>query len=159
VHGEIPASRKIVNAYELDIRRALDVEFDSEHLIAIGAAMEIYSLLNEAYPSGGSKIDWERVPSSVRCIEDDGLEAADRFLKFFDEMCSRFKLSGPVIYVGDSLTTFALAGSIETIRRISPVLIEVPQHHYFVGPNASWCICLTMEGDLDFGTSGKSALG
>ncbi|WFU22087.1 hypothetical protein QA649_28835 [Bradyrhizobium sp. CB1717] len=142
-----------MSTYEQDIRRALKDELDSGCLTEIGLADDIFGLLRKAYPSSGSKIDWRRVPGAIECTDRDGSEQTARFLGFFDEMCGRFELSGPVIYVGDSATEFALAGSLETIRRVSPVLIEVPQHHYFVGPNASWCICLTMENDLDFATS------
>jgi hypothetical protein len=143
----------VVSTYEQDIRRALKDELDSGRLTEIGPADDIFGLLRKAYPSSGSKIDWRRVPGAIECTAGDGSEQTTRFLRFFDEMCCRFELSGPVIYVGDSATEFALAGSLETLRRISPVLIEVPQHHYFVGPNASWCICLTMENNLDFVTS------
>ncbi|WP_024513228.1 hypothetical protein [Bradyrhizobium sp. ARR65] len=142
-----------MSTYEQDIRRALKAELGSGCLREIGPAEDIFDLLRKAYPLSGSKIDWRLVPGAVECTAGDGLKQISRFLRFFDEMCSRFELSGPVIYVGDSATEFALAGSLETMRRVSSVLIEIPQHHYFVGPNASWCICLTMENDLDFATS------
>ncbi len=139
-----------MSTYEQDIRRALKEELDSGCLTDIGLADAIFGLLRKTYPSNGSKIDWIRVPGAVGCTAENGLEQTSRFTKFFDEMCRRFELTGPVIYVGDSATEFALAGSLATIRRVSPVLIEIPQHHYFVGPNASWCMCLTMEDELDF---------
>ncbi len=72
-------------------------------------------------------------------------------MQFFDDMQSRFELSGPVVYAGDSATDFALQGAVNAIRKALPTLIEVPQHHYFIGPSYSWCICLTMEGDMGFG--------
>jgi hypothetical protein len=143
--------RATVSTYEEDIRKALKLEFDLGHLSEIGPAKEIFGLLTRTYPISGSKIDWRRLPDAIECPAGDNSSESARFATFFDQMCSRFGLSGPVIYVGDSATDFALAGSVETIRRVLSVLIEIPQHHYFVGPNASWCICLTMEGDMDFG--------
>jgi hypothetical protein len=83
-------------------------------------------------------------------VEEKSLQI-ERFIDFFDEMRSRFDLAGPIFYAGDSATDFALEGAIETIRRVLPKIIDIPQHHYFVGPNCSWCLCMTMEGDIGFG--------
>lgn len=147
-----------MSTYEQDIRTALKNELDAGYLAEVGSAEDIFSLLMKVYPVSGSKIDWGRIPGAIKCNAGDEPEQVTRFLKFFDEMTSRFALSGPVIYVGDSATDFALAGSLETMRRASPVLIEVPQHHYFVGPNGCWCICFSMEDDLDFARSNQSPL-
>lgn len=68
-------------------------------------------------------------------------------------MRSSFHLIGSVIYVGDSATDFALMGTVEVMQRALPIILEVPQHHYFIGPGYSWCICMTMEGDMGFGLS------
>jgi hypothetical protein len=142
-----------VGTYEEDIRAALKVELDSGYLTEVGPAEEIFGLLMKTHPLSGSKIDWKRVPGAIECTAGDKSNQSTRFVTFFDEMCSRFGLSGPVVYVGDSATSFALGGTVETIRRVLSVLMEIPQHHYFVGPDASWCICLRMEGDMDFGAA------
>jgi hypothetical protein len=103
------------------------------------------------YPTVGSKIDWKRVPGAIEDFEEDQSRHFVRFIEFFDEMRARFCLDGQVLYVGDSATDFVLAGSMDAMRRVLAVLVEVPQHHYFVGPNGSWCMCMTMEGDMGFG--------
>jgi hypothetical protein len=142
-----------VTTYEDDIRKALKIEFDLGYLTEVGPAKDIFDLLMKAYPFSGSKIDWKRVPGAVECFagETSNTNKSAKFTTFFNEVCDRFALIGPVVYIGDSATGFALAGSVETIRRVLSILIETPQHHFFVGPNASWCICFTMEGDMDFG--------
>jgi hypothetical protein len=66
-------------------------------------------------------------------------------------LSASFGLNGLVLYIGDTLTDFALAASVADMRQALPVLFEVPQHHYSVGANASWCMCMTMEGDMAFG--------
>jgi hypothetical protein len=145
--------RATMSTYEEDIRQALKNELDSGYLTEVGPAEDIFGLLTKAYPLNGSKIDWKHVPDAIEWTAGDNSKQYIRFATFFGEMCSRFGLTGPVFYVGDSATDFALVGSVETMRRVLPVLIEVPQHHYFVGPNGFWCICLTMEGHMDFGAS------
>jgi len=106
----------------------------------------------------GSKIDWKRVAGSIEYCEED--QSQERFVEFFDEMCARFGLNGLVLYIGDGLTGFALAASTVDMRQALPVLFGVPQHHYFIvhRSNASWCMCMTMEGDMAFGRTTVSPL-
>jgi hypothetical protein len=143
----------VMSGYEADIREALKWEFESGALKDIGSSDGVFELIAKAYPLSGSKIDWSNVRGALTCVEDVDSRRSERFIEFFDDICARFGLTGPVLYVGDSATGFALAGSIPAIRCALPVLIDVPQHHFFIGPNASWCFCFTMEGDIDFGTS------
>lgn len=147
-----------MSTYEDDLRRALSAEFDAGEIREVGNAAGVFGLLSSAFPTIGSKIDWNDVSGSIECAErEDSLQAV-RFLEFFDEMRKRFALTGPATYVGDSATDFALEGTVDAIRRALPALIEVPQHHYVIGPNCSWCICLTMEGDMGFGCAGQNSL-
>jgi len=140
-----------MSAYEGEIRQVLKVEIDAGRLKEAGAAYDVFELLKNTYPVSGSKIDWKRVPGAIEDCEAGDAEERSRFVEFFDEMCARFGLNGLVLYVGDGLLEFALAASIVDMRQALPVLLEIPQHHYFVGPNASWCMCMTMEGDIAFG--------
>lgn len=147
-----------MTTFEDEIREALRAEFDTGSLKEAGTADEIFRLIKDRYPISGSKIDWRRVPGAIRCFEDIKSKRPERFIRFFDEACAQFELKGPVFYAGDSATDFALAGSIQSMRRALPELIDIPQHHYFVGPNASWCFCFTMEGDMDFGSVAAAPL-
>jgi hypothetical protein len=129
-----------MSIYEEEIWKALKTEIDSGRLKEAGAANDIFELLTRNYPVSGSKIDWKRVPGSIEYYEEDRAREPTRFVEFFDEMCARFGLNGLVLYAGDGPMDFALAASTVDMRRALPVLLDVPQHHYFVGPNASWCI-------------------
>lgn len=140
-----------MSTYEDDLRLALKAEFDAGQIREIGDAANVFGQLLKAYPASGSKIDWKRVPGAIERAEEDDSLQLDRFVEFFDEMRSQFKLTGTALYVGDSATDFALEGTVDAFRRALPELIEIPQHHYFIGQNCSWCMCLTMEGDMGFG--------
>ena len=140
-----------MSTYDDEIREALRAEIDAGRLKEAGDADNIFGLLKDFYARSGSKIDWDQVPGAIEYAEGDQSRQTTRFIEFFDEMCAKFRLSGLVLYAGDSLTNFALAASVVDMRRALPVLFEVPQHHYFVGPNGSWCMCMTMEGDMAFG--------
>lgn len=147
-----------MTTYEDDLRQALKPAFDAGQICEIGDAAAVFGALSKAYPTSGSKIDWKRVPGAIESAEEDESLQFERFVEFFDEMRSRFDLAGPVTYAGDSATDFALEGTVDAIRLALPVLIEIPQHHYFIGPACSWCICLTMEGDMGFGRAAVSSL-
>ena len=140
-----------MSTYEDDVRQALKAEFEAGQLREVGKAADIFGLLAKVYPVSGSKIDWKLVPGAVERPEESKSLQSTRFVEFFDEMGSRFELHGLVLYAGDSATDFALAAAIDVMRRALPELIEIPQHHYFVGPNCAWCMCRTIEGDMGFG--------
>ena len=146
-----------MNTYEDDVRSALKPQIDAGELRDVGDAATVFGSLSRAFPISGSKIDWMRVPGSVGSSEEDGSLQPQRFAQFFDEIQSTFGLTGPVIYAGDSATNFALEGAADAIRKALPTLLEVPQHHYFIGPGCSWCMCFTFEGDMNFGRSERAS--
>jgi len=138
-----------LTTYDDDLRAALADQFRSGELREIGPAEVVLTSLSDLYPVEGAKIDWDRVPGAVGRADEAGEVAG--FIAFFDEIFHRFGLTGRVRYAGDSGTDIALEGTVEAMRRALPALLEVPQHHYFVSPDHTWALCLTMEGDMDFG--------
>jgi hypothetical protein len=140
-----------LSTYEDDLRLALKAEFDAGNIREVANSDTVFAQLSKTYPASGSKIDWQRVPGAIECAEEDQSLQGERFVAFFEGMRSRFELTGPVLYVGDSATDFVLEGTVESFRRVLPELVAIPQHHYFIGPNFSWCLCLTMEGAMGFG--------
>jgi len=116
-----------MSRYGDNVRQALKAEFEAGHLRVVGEATDVFGPLAKVYPANGSKIDWKRVPGAVESSEEDQSLQSTRFVEFFDEMRSRFELTGPVLYVGDSATDFALEGPIDVMRRALPELIEIPQ--------------------------------
>ncbi len=144
-----------MSSYDEELRNALKAEFAAGHLYEVGDCTAVFSALANRFPPSGSKIDWASIPNSIEDCEGDAARQPERFSEFFDEMCRRFRLEGPVLYVGDSSTDFTLEGSTAAMRRAVPELLQIPQHHYFVGPDCSWCISMTMEGDMAFARADK----
>ncbi|WP_429563833.1 hypothetical protein [Paraburkholderia sp. MM6662-R1] len=139
------------NFYEVELRRALRANFESGEVRVVGDSAVVFEKLANAYPASGSKIDWSQIPGSIECFEEEDDLQAVKFIEFFDEIVGKFVLTGEVIYIGDSATDFALGSTIESMRGILPELLVIPQHHYFTNSMCSWCMCLTMEGDMGFG--------
>lgn len=146
-----------MNFYEAELQKALKSNFESGQLRENGNSLPFFEKLARTFPVIGSKIDWEKVPDSIELVELQESAQINRFIGFFDEVCAKFSLSGDVIYVGDSATEFALESAVDVMKKILPELLSIPQHHYFIGPGYSWCICLTMEGDMAFGFSPRSS--
>ncbi len=144
------------NLHESDLRLALKSLFENGELRVIGSSDAIFAQLESAFPALGSKIDWLSVPTAIESVSLDEETRPQAFASFYDSLVAEFSLSGVVTYVGDSATEFAIEGSVESLRNALPSLVRIPQHHYFVGTNAAWCITLTMEGWMAFGFSGVS---
>ncbi len=139
------------NFYEAELRHVLHFAMESNRIRDLGNSSPFFAQLMKAYPSCGSKIDWARVPGSVERAEERADFQIIQFVSFFDQVVQKFRLVGDVVYVGDSATDFALAGSMECMREALPELLAIPQHHYLMGPDGSWCMCFTMEGNMGFG--------
>lgn len=111
-----------------------------------------FSELESRFPILGSKIDWDEVSGSEQ--EQASAEAyASDCQRFFDEMVNRFGLSGKCIVIGDSAVEIALVMSVEILQCNLQKIVSVPQHHYILANDYSWCMSFTMEGDMAFGFS------
>lgn len=139
------------NFYDAELRRALLAVEAYDHIRDLGDPALLLARLAKAFPVRGSRIDWSRVQGSIERVQDDPTQQAREFIAFVDELTREKGLGGEVVYAGDSATDFALSGPLERIRDVLPKLLAIPQHHYVIGPQFAWCICLTMEGDMAFG--------
>ncbi len=137
--------------HDNELRNILREHFDRQQIRELGDATPFFTKLAEAFPAGGHTVDWGRVPGSVRGFEMSGPLQMDAFLWFFDEVIREFGLTGDVVYIGDNLTDVALAGSVACMRDVALELLAIPQHHYFVAADVSWCLSFTMIGGMAFG--------
>lgn len=142
-----------MSGYDDDLRVALDGEFSDNRLREVGDGTAEFALLAQAFPTLHSRIDWGRVPGAITFELADDESAHELIQQFIVSLQGKYDLVGPVTFVGDSATGVALQGEIGTFVRILKLLLEVPQHHYFVGAGARWCLCITFEGDVGFGFS------
>lgn len=145
--------KMISNAYEAELRELLKADLQTGRVREYESSTPFFEGLSKAYPLSGSKIDWKCVPASIQCFDEDASQHVGLFVKFVDDIAKKFSLEGEVVYVGDSATDFALGGMLEDIRPALPSIFAIPQHHYLIGPEFSWCLCCTMEGDMAFGRS------
>lgn len=59
-----------------------------------------------------------------------------------------------VRYVGDSLTGLAYDFRFADMGRFFSLIVDIPQHHYFVDPGVNWCMALTLTNNFEFGFAG-----
>ena len=107
-------------------------------------------LLEETYPWGGSKIDWARVPNAIGERNSDSNDVAG-CRAFTLKVLRDHVLSGEVVYISDSALDISLIFSVAKLSKMVPILVQYPQHHYFMEKDAKWCLVFTHEGDMDFG--------
>lgn len=145
-----------MNSYELEIVDALSRIGLTTAVVLEPDSSALFSLLSRNFRSLGSKIDWERVPGSVKTQCPEGGVEETFFLQSYQSAISKFKLSGSVAYIGDSNTDFVIRSNCETMNLVLPIVFNVPQHHYLVHEQGIWCMSFTMEGEFGFGFSETS---
>jgi hypothetical protein len=138
-----------MNAYEIDLIEALSDNSDRVTWRHDGAS-KIFEKISETHPVVGSKIDWSRLASHTCAKVWDLQQHALEFSKFFVRTSQAFPLGSEVIYAGDGLTDFSVHAPIHVIKDRLASIFSIPQHHYFLGADLPWCMCFTMEGDMDF---------
>lgn len=110
----------------------------------------VFSGLEERVPLDGSKIDFERIHgSSFSICNNSELESLE-FAEFFDERIIENHLEGLIYYVGDGCTNVRIKGEIPDFKLILHLIFQIPEHHYFVAEDFSWCMSFTMEGCMGF---------
>lgn len=127
-----------------------------KNIYRAGDSEPFFDRLGKSYPMAGSKIDWTKVNGSVERSENDRRKENSAFRDFFIEILNSENLRGDAIYVGDSLTDSAFCGDVVDFESALMEILEIPQHHYFFSRDLSWCLSLTMEGDMAFGRRQES---
>jgi hypothetical protein len=109
-----------------------------------------FSGLSASFPICGSKIDWGEVPGSIEEIAD-GSNYLGSCIDFFKRISEENGLKGNCILIGDSAIESAFILSVDVLGQCLKKVLEVPQHHYIIAENNSWCMSFTMEGEMAFG--------
>jgi len=106
--------------------------------------------LSQSYPTFGSKIDWDEIENSE--VEDaTGEDCDSQFVLFFKKIIRENQLQGECIVIGDSAVSMALTTDVNTLSFVLLDIIEIPQHHYILAKDLSWCMAYTMEREMAFG--------
>lgn len=143
------------NYFEAELLDELSEDIASGNIHVLTSADEHFAALSARYPICGSKIAWSRIVGSIERSERRDDFEFDAFVDFFNEMIALNGLNGAVIYIGDGLINFALDSSIEIFSKKLKEIFSIPQHHYFLAPDYSWCMVFSMEGDMSYGCMPK----
>lgn len=112
---------------------------------------DTFALLGRSFPVSGSKINWAEVPGA-RQVKATGEKAfPEECIDFWEHIARAEQLFGLVTYACDGDVDFSVEALAPNVSAVLRAALEIPQHHYLVGAGAAWCMCFTMEGDLDFG--------
>ena len=93
----------------------------------------------------GTAVDWSRVRGTHQhwSASDDDLSGV------VDEFLAAAPGLGDVVHVGDSLSPYSVRIAHQQLRPVLVALLEIPEHHYLVACDRSWCGVFRMEGDVD----------
>lgn len=137
------------NYWDQQTRSALAPALESGQLTIIDENDVLFAGLRAAFPIKGSKIEWSAVPGSTHLFSEGGKQ--EDYEQFFNANASKAGLKTRAYYLSDSALDFAIAGDVGSFGQWLPVILDNPMHHYFCARDFSWCMALTMEGDMNFG--------
>jgi hypothetical protein len=131
------------------VRSALAPALARGELRIVDELDQLFEELEAAFPVEGTKIDWDEVPGSLSGLSLGS--TPEYFAQFFHEHQQTMGIDTPAYYLSDSALNFAIAGEVRALSQHLHIIIENPQHHYFVAKDFTWCMALTMEGNMNFG--------
>jgi hypothetical protein len=110
-------------------------------------ASAAFGWLDLHFAMDGTKIDWRRVRGKhMHWKIDDDMQLVSTVSR---EVCQRIRLDSGVEHVGDGLSPYGVCFTGDNAQSIVAVLLEIPEHHYFIARDRSWMVVVTTEGDLD----------
>lgn len=139
------------NYFEAELLKHLHGALEAGIILVEADSAGYFSTLAQCYPVAGSKIRWSHIPGSIERHESAAHLQLAAGCDFFGEMVALHGLTGQAVHIGDSAVGFALLASVEEFARHLDALLSIPQHHYFVAADYSWCLALGMEGGMSFG--------
>lgn len=102
--------------------------------------------VNQYLPFVGTGVDWSRVSGSHRhWLPKSAAEAAAVVVQFLAALPG----SADVVHVGDSLSPCSVRIPREDLAQLLSALLAIPEHHYFVPDDRSWCGVFGMRGHVD----------
>ncbi|MFI5736556.1 hypothetical protein ACIA49_40945 [Kribbella sp. NPDC051587] len=107
----------------------------------------VFDWLGRTFLSDGGKIDWRSVEAGhthQRFGDEESLVAAA-----LAEISQRVQPSSTVEHVGDGLSPYGVRFAGGEAISVAAVLLEIPEHHYFLAEDRAWIVVVSTEGDLD----------
>ena len=136
--------------YEEELLSELKEFISSGKIIVEDDSDKYFWELGQSYPTFGSKIDWGKIENSV--VKDETEEGCDeQFVSFFKIVSLENQFKGECIVIGDSAVNKALRMDINTLESVLLSIVKIPQHHYILARDFSWCMTYTMEREMTFG--------
>ena len=139
------------SAFETDLRIALASPVKTGLIEIILQSDVIAARISTIFPLSGSKIDWRATRGHLSVVETSRHRELVAFSNFFDRQSKELGRESVAYYLNDSQIDCSLRASLWTFSRHLNKIIGIPGHHYFVADDISWCMALSMEGDMDFG--------
>ena len=109
--------------------------------------------IGDAYPSCGSRIDWEKlegVISDKAVHRGSGYNHDIKAVEFVERIARHTGYNRRLIVIPDGTTEHSLLMTFEELKKAIGVIVEFPQHTYIVSEDKSFVIVLTIDGYMNF---------
>ena len=139
-----------MNDYEIDLINYL-IQNKSKEKFKIADVGGYLEKSANIFPFNRNKIKWENLINhehkSLCTTQPD---------QFMENIIRKYSLNGSVVIIGDHLINFAVVLPINFAKDvISYFTNNIPDHHFLVNEDFSWCFYFSMEDDFDFGMLDK----
>jgi hypothetical protein len=101
------------------------------------------------YPFIGSRINFNELKNSLH-YKIDNANIFERIKTIV--VANKLNTEEHIIYIGDNLLCNIYEFRLKHLIELLPSIMEIPQHHYFFAIKSKWCICISFENDLEFGS-------
>ena len=139
-----------MNFYEEELKQVLNLEILAGNVLVGANCIEKFTKLSSLCPFIGSQIDWSAFPEAIESHESRSDFQVGAFSDFFCKIIARHNLGGDLIYMGDGVTDFTLEAEKTIFLKYLNDIFSIPQHHYFLAKDFSWCMVFSFEGDMSF---------
>ncbi|WP_249672578.1 hypothetical protein [Pseudomonas abieticivorans] len=120
------------------------------HVSNLGPADLLFELIEKKYPFSGNRVAFCKL-NNYKYAKTSNNRAISDMVQFIEPLQGLIAKTSELIYLGDNLTENAYLTSNTNLIKFISCFIEIPQSHYLLAKDVSWCINLSFENDIEFG--------
>lgn len=118
--------------------------------VSLGLADSLFESIENVYPISGSRLNLSSL-NDYRHARAASENTSLDFLMFVKSLQTLINSTDNIIYLGDNLTENAYLIKNENLMDFISCITDIPQAHFLLAEDLSWCISLSFENDMEFG--------
>ena len=136
------------NYYDIELHRELSKILKNDFVV--DDIYPYFDKMNKLFPVKFDRYHLEKL-HNYEILRWDGINYDDLSL-FIHNVIKENRINEEeiVIYLGDNLSDYAYIFLLRDLNKIIHKLLSIPEQHYIINSNMSWCIFISLENDVEF---------